>query len=245
MVKCEMQCPQKENGYTAIANEIMDALCKYNIPGENYRVLMSVLRMTYGWNRKEATLSNNQIAKMTGLKRQNVVRAIRWLESKMILSRIKDDSTGAKVLKFNKHYDEWTPYVKKQGRIKDDSKTRIKDDSKSTSLPIIVKTNKTSRVPYQEIISYLNQKCSKNFRSNSKTTQKHIQARWNEGFILTDFKKVVDIKSSKWLKDPKMVDYLRPETLFGTKFESYLNEKSEINPKSHITTDEELEALNA
>jgi len=138
-----MANPQKENGYTAVANEIMDALCKYRIPGESYQVLNCVLRMTYGWNRKEVQISNNQISKITGLKRQNVIRALRWLESKAILSRIKSDSMEAKILKFNKHYDEWEPYQKKNGGIKSDSKTRIKSDSKPTSLPIIVKTNKT------------------------------------------------------------------------------------------------------
>jgi uncharacterized phage protein (TIGR02220 family) len=74
------------------------------------------------------------------------------------------------------------------------------------------------------VIEYLNIKTNKNFKSNSKTTIKHINARITEGFTLDQFKKVIDIKVSKWLNDPKMVDYLRPETLFGTKFESYLNE---------------------
>lgn len=76
-----------------------------------------------------------------------------------------------------------------------------------------------------EIIDYLNKKASTKFRSSSEETKRHIRARLSEGYTVVDFKKVIDTKCSKWLKEPNMVDYLRPKTLFGTKFESYLNEK--------------------
>jgi uncharacterized phage protein (TIGR02220 family) len=84
------------------------------------------------------------------------------------------------------------------------------------------------------IIEYLNNKTGKNFKSNSKTTVKHITARLSEKYTLDDFKKVIDTKVQKWLTDPKMCDYLRPDTLFGTKFESYLNENKIIKPKQLI-----------
>ena len=77
----------------------------------------------------------------------------------------------------------------------------------------------------EEIIKYLNDKAKKNFKSNSKVTIGKIKARINEGYLFNDFKKVIDIKTNKWKTDPKMCDYLRPETLFGNKFEGYLNEK--------------------
>ena len=79
-------------------------------------------------------------------------------------------------------------------------------------------------VPYKQIVDYLNEKTGKRFSAGGKETQRHIKARWNSGFRLEDFQRVIDIKCAKWLTDSKMVDYLRPETLFGTKFESYLNE---------------------
>lgn len=78
--------------------------------------------------------------------------------------------------------------------------------------------------PFHEIIDYLNQKAKKNYKY-AETSKKHINARWNEGYKLADFKKVIDIKCPEWLDDPKMNSYLRPSTLFGTKFESYLNSK--------------------
>lgn len=74
-----------------------------------------------------------------------------------------------------------------------------------------------------EIVSYLNERTGKHFRASSELTKRHINARIREGFSLQDFKSVIDAKVSCWGNDEKMREYLRPETLFGTKFESYLN----------------------
>ena len=90
----------------------------------------------------------------------------------------------------------------------------------------IVEQSSTTPLPYEEIVQYLNQKTGKNFKSTSKATQRHIKARFTDGFVLDDFKQVIDNKCGDWLRDRKMKEYLRPETLFGTKFESYLNSKS-------------------
>ena len=90
----------------------------------------------------------------------------------------------------------------------------------------IVEQSSTAPIPYEEIVQYLNQKTGKNFKSTSKATQRHIKARFTDGFVLDDFKQVIDDKCGDWLRDRKMKEYLRPETLFGTKFESYLNSKS-------------------
>jgi uncharacterized phage protein (TIGR02220 family) len=82
-------------------------------------------------------------------------------------------------------------------------------------------------IPYKEIISYLNSQTGKNFDYRSKETQARIKARWGVNGSrrsLDDFKRVIDNKCLQWLNDEKMISFLRPETLFGTKFESYLNE---------------------
>lgn len=85
------------------------------------------------------------------------------------------------------------------------------------------------KIPYVEIVNYLNHAANKNYRSSTKKTQRLIKARWNEGFRLDDFKKVIDIKTAEWKNNPNMSKYLRPETLFGTKFESYLNQEANSN----------------
>lgn len=82
-------------------------------------------------------------------------------------------------------------------------------------------------IPYQSIIDYLNSKTHKTFMVTTKLTRDLISDRWNEGFRTEDFKKVIDHKLN-WLDDPARNLYLRPKTLFGDNFESYLNEKTNI-----------------
>lgn len=77
---------------------------------------------------------------------------------------------------------------------------------------------------FKEIISYLNEKAGTKYRASGSKTQRLIKARFNDGFNNEDFKKVINIKVAEW-SGTDMAKYLRPETLFGTKFESYLNQK--------------------
>lgn len=84
--------------------------------------------------------------------------------------------------------------------------------------------NSTERgaIPYSEIIDILNEATGKSYRASTEKTRRLIHARWEEGFRLDDFRKVCESKSGEWL-GTDMERYLRPETLFGTKFEGYLN----------------------
>jgi predicted phage replisome organizer/uncharacterized phage protein (TIGR02220 family) len=72
-------------------------------------------------------------------------------------------------------------------------------------------------------IEYLNSKAGTSYKTNSKATQRLLNARIKEGYSSSDIKKVIDIKSAEW-KGTDMAKFLRPETLFGVKFESYLNQ---------------------
>lgn len=85
-------------------------------------------------------------------------------------------------------------------------------------------------IPFSEIIDHLNAKSGKRYRATTRKTRDLIKARFNEGFTLEDFKRVIDVMSAKWRRDDKMDRYLRPETLFGPKFESYLNEEPPKGP---------------
>jgi len=86
-------------------------------------------------------------------------------------------------------------------------------------------TNSKLNTDIKYIVDYLNQKANTAYKSTTKKTRDLIKARYEEKFTLDDFKKVIDNKTAEWLNDPNMSKYLRPETLFGTKFESYLNQK--------------------
>lgn len=97
----------------------------------------------------------------------------------------------------------------------------------------ILQTNKTNNneidnnnnklLICKEVISYLNLKAKKNFKVDTASHQKFIKARLKEGYVLEDFKKVVDIMVAKW-KGTEYEQYLQPQTLFGNKMDNYLNQ---------------------
>ena len=86
---------------------------------------------------------------------------------------------------------------------------------------------------FKYIVDYLNEKAGTKYKYTSKKTQTCIHARLEEGFDKDDFITVIDKKCDAW-KGTEYEQYLRPETLFGTKFESYLNAKAVTNGKKEI-----------
>ena len=85
-------------------------------------------------------------------------------------------------------------------------------------------TAKAERIPYKEIIDYLNEQTGRRYSHKATKNQDLIKARWNEGFRVEDFKQVIDTKVKDWSNDSKMNQYLRPVTLFSNKFDDYLNQ---------------------
>lgn len=120
----------------------------------------------------------------------------------------------------------------------DQSKTRMQKNN----------SNKTDSNLCKEVISYLNEKLGTKYKPSSAINKRLIDARAKEGYSLDDFKQVIDNKCATWAHDPKMSKYLRPQTLFGTKFESYLNEKVPNMPthtdfKKAMLTDDTVENI--
>ena len=111
-----------------------------------------------------------------------------------------------------------------------DTQVRLGKDSIDKD-NINIKSDKPTK-PYSVIIDYLNEKVGSNFRANNKSTQQRINARLKEGYTVDDFKTVIDKMHAKW-KGTEYEEYLRPQTLFSTKFESYLNMKG-------VITDEQI-----
>lgn len=107
-------------------------------------------------------------------------------------------------------------YVKEQdNKTKNRTVKDIYSRAKPDSIADEVKT----------IVGYLNEKTKSTYRTTTRETKRLIKARLNEGFTVDDFKTVIDKKTAVWFNDTKMKNYLRPTTLFGPKFEEYLNEK--------------------
>lgn len=86
---------------------------------------------------------------------------------------------------------------------------------------------------YIVIIDYLNSKAGTHYRAGSKATQGHINARLAEGFTVEDFKRVVDNMCIEWI-NTEWEQYLRPSTLFGSKFENYLNRKPQSKGRNGV-----------
>jgi phage replication O-like protein O len=107
---------QKEDGYTSIANDLLDQLCKIRIPGEARQVLDVIFRQTYGWNKKEDMISLSQFSEKTGLAKPNVVRAIKQLLDMRLI--IRSDNKDGSVYGPNKRCDQWirVPKQTKRGR---------------------------------------------------------------------------------------------------------------------------------
>lgn len=80
-------------------------------------------------------------------------------------------------------------------------------------------------------IDLLNELSGSSFRSTTRKTQKIIAAREREGYTLEDFETVIRHKCGQWVNDAKMQQYLRPETLFGGKFEAYLSDAKRHEPQ--------------
>jgi len=106
-----MANPQKENGYTSIANEILEHLAMMRINGEARQVLDVILRKTYGFGKKADKISLSQFCLYTKRSKPAVIRAIRKLQTYNLIIIKKDNDIN--IYQFNKDFDSWTPLSKK------------------------------------------------------------------------------------------------------------------------------------
>jgi len=96
-----MANPQIENGYTMIANELLEALGYLHLPTNEWQIVMVIIRKTYGYKKKVDKIANFQIVAATGLRKDVVSRAIKNLEKKQIIIRF------GKIIGINKNYSQW------------------------------------------------------------------------------------------------------------------------------------------
>ena len=169
-----MNSPQLENGYTKIANEIIDQFCKYRISGEEWLVLWVIIRKTYGFNKKMDTISLTQFSQITGMKRQSVFRALKSLSAKKLILVSKKAYKDIVSYGIIKDYGNWIPVSKKayskQKRLPTVSKNASPISAKM--LPTkdnIQKTNKNTLLKDGIKTPSHTQDCLKYFYASYKT----------------------------------------------------------------------------
>ena len=101
-----MASPQKENGFTPIANEILEALVKAGLLGSELALVLFVIRKTYGWKKKHDIISLTQFEKGTGLSRPTVVKTLKNVLTKKLVVKTPLPS-GKYAFSFNKNYETW------------------------------------------------------------------------------------------------------------------------------------------
>ena len=102
-----MANPQLQNGYTRIANELLEAICRLNISGNELRILLFIVRRTYGFGKSSADISLSEISEATGVRRNHVLRALKKLSDAKIITR-QTDRTKPQSISIEKNYEEWS-----------------------------------------------------------------------------------------------------------------------------------------
>ena len=196
-------------------------------------VPLSVFAIIYGFSQdgeNEYTGSLQYLCDFCGgVSKPTIINALKSLvEAKFLLRREEFVNN----VQFNR-YKANLPLVKKFNRgIKEILPGEVKNFNGGCkkTLPNNKDHNKSfeKKDIYCAIIDHLNTKTGMHYKAGSKATQTHINARLEEGFTVEDFKTVIDKKFAEW-DGTEFAKFLRPATLFGTKFEGYLN--APISPR--------------
>jgi phage replication O-like protein O len=149
--------PQIEDGYTRIANEILENIMKVSLNGTQFRIVLAVWRFTYGFQRKEHDLSLSFLAKAIGASKSQIDRELSALIERNIITVVGAGERGSRVVTFNKNYCEWTDCTPRRGLY----------STSSTEVSSTVRTE-----PY----STLSTKKEKTKEKNKKTRQRRTYA---------------------------------------------------------------------
>ena len=184
----------------------------------------------------EAVYGRKKYAAALGLSEQQVRTAMQHLQKTGEISTIKATNRFS-VIKIEK----WALYQSQDAESNQQPNQRATSNQPAINQQLTTsKNNKNirnkeddiyspgSRPDIVEIVRYLNFVTGSSYKAFGKKTQSLIRARMADGFTVDDFKTVIDKKAAEWL-GTDMAKYLRPETLFGTKFEGYLNQPEKPN----------------
>lgn len=190
--------------------------------------------LIYGFSQVQGqayTGSINYLCSWLNCSRPTAIKTLKSLTEKNLLIKDTWEVNGVKFSKYHINNDVFTPSKEPIRVVKNfnqGSKETLLGGSKETLPNIYNIDNNNIYNIYSSIVEYLNEKANTKYKRTSKKTISLIDARTKEGFTEEDFKKVIDIKTKEWL-NTDMEKFLRPETLFGTKFEGYLNQREVKN----------------
>jgi len=118
-----MASPQCENGFTRLANELLEALARTRLAGQEYQTLLAIVRKTYGFGKKSDEISYGQLSQMTGINRPRLVSLIQSLKEKNFISVTNNGNRKPATICINKNYDEWEPAPKKDSSPKNGNRS--------------------------------------------------------------------------------------------------------------------------
>ena len=215
----------KKGNFTTIHNKL---ITDNSISLKAKGIMLYMLSKPVGWNYNPKDIANNS---KDGL--ESVYSGLKELIEAKYISRRKNKNGTVDYFVFeDKEENNIIDYQEKPNQEKPNQEKPNQDfadiliikDSNNTEYNKKELNNKENIKEIDEVVNHLNEKAGTKYKYNSKNTTKHIQARIREGYTLEDFKIVIDKKCSEWL-NTDMEKYLCPETLFGSKFEKYLNQK--------------------
>lgn len=110
---------QTENGYTRIANELLEQISKFKFNGTEFRIIMVVWRYTYGFNRKSHPLSTSFISEAVGIENSRVRKVLKKLIDTDVIQVLEEATFNeSRVLTFNKNYKKWGVEKDQRGKEK-------------------------------------------------------------------------------------------------------------------------------
>jgi len=145
-----MASPQLQNGFTRIANEILEQLSFVQMSGSEWQFVMCLFRKTYGFNKSEDWITGSQIVLMTGLKKERVSEAKRRLLARKIVTEKRNK------ISFNKDYEKWAE-LRKNVTVVTEKRNKMLRKSVNTKDNKETITKDTSRQGLQEKIFMENQ----------------------------------------------------------------------------------------
>ena len=102
-----MANPQLSNGYVRIANELLEAICQLDVSGSEMRILLYIIRRTYGFNKDYAEIPLSEISAAVGMRREHIQKMLKRLSAKNIIDLRTNSGTRPQTISIVKNYEKW------------------------------------------------------------------------------------------------------------------------------------------